>query len=107
MLYLGDMNTTVPKEYNALLALYQAQSVELRALKEELEQLKRMLFGSRKESFRPAQEEAVAEVPPQGGEPTEEGARLENHPQKSISELLPGNWRPPPPQVVQTKSTGK
>ena len=33
--------------------------------------------------------------------------RLENHPQKRISELLPGNWRPPPPQIVQTKSDGK
>jgi hypothetical protein len=101
------MNTKVTKEYNALLALYQAQNAELQALKEELEQLKRMLPGSLKESFRPAQEEAGAEGPPQGGDPTEEGARLENHPQKSMSELLPGNWRPPPPQVVQTKSTDK
>jgi hypothetical protein len=101
------MNTTVTKKYNALLALYQAQNAELQALKEELEQLKRMLPGSRKESFRPAQEEAGAEGPPQGGDPTEEGTRLENHPQKSISELLPGNWRPPPLQVVQIKSTDK
>ena len=71
------MNTTVPKEYDALLALYQAQSEELRALKDELEQLKRMLFGMRKESFRPAQEEAVAEGPPQGGGSGEEGAPQE------------------------------
>lgn len=40
----------IPKEYDALLALYLAQSAELQALKEELAQLKRMLFGSRKES---------------------------------------------------------
>ena len=56
MLYFGDMNETVSiAVFNELLALYQQQTNELHAVKHELEQLKRMLFGQRSERFVPSE----------------------------------------------------
>ena len=57
MLYFGDMNETVSiAAFNELLALYKQQTKELLAVKHELEQLKRMVFGLRSERFVPSEE---------------------------------------------------
>jgi transposase len=56
MLYLGDMNETVSIEaFQALQALYQAQAQELAMVKHELEQLKKLIFGSKREYFKPSE----------------------------------------------------
>lgn len=68
----------VPKaEYDALLALCQAQSRELAALKAELAQLRRMLFGSRGERFQPADEQAAPEPVAPAASEAVEGAPAE------------------------------
>ena len=56
MLYFGDMNDTVSiAVHQELEALYRQQTNELRAVKHELEQLKRMVFGVRSERFEPSE----------------------------------------------------
>ena len=62
MLYLGDMNETVSiTAFRELQALYQQQTKELLAVKHELEQLKRLLFGMRRERFVPVEENKAPE----------------------------------------------
>lgn len=56
MLYFGEMNETVSKEaFQALQGLYQAQSQELAMVKHELDQLKKLIFGSKREYFKTAE----------------------------------------------------
>ncbi|MFM8449520.1 MAG: transposase, partial [Haliscomenobacter sp.] len=72
MLYFGDMNETVSiAVHHELLALYQQQTNELRSVKHELEELKRLVFGVRSERFEPSEQKKNPEQLSLGFEGTE------------------------------------